>query len=223
MKASETTERPLRSDAERNRRRVLAAAAQLFATDGIEASLEEVAARAGVGVGTVYRRFGDREGLIDALFEDQIDDVAALAERALELDDPWEGLELFLRESTALSVADRGLRQAVLSPARGRERAARARARIAPLATQLLERARDDGSLREDLGAYDIPLMQLMLGALADVTSDVDPELWQRFLVILLDGMRKSRRAPTPLPCEPLDADRYAAAMAKGKPARRPR
>jgi AcrR family transcriptional regulator len=223
MDAQSGTERPLRSDAERNRQRVLAAAAELFAAEGIEASLEEVAARAGVGVGTLYRRFGDREGLIDALFEDQIDEVAVLAERALELDDPWEGLKLFLRESTALSVADRGLRQAVLSPARGRERAARARARIAPLATQLLEQARDDGSLREDLGAYDIPFMQLMLGTVADVTGEVDPEFWRRFLVILLDGMRKSRRAPTPLPSEALDADRYAAAMAQGKPATRAR
>jgi AcrR family transcriptional regulator len=223
MSTESATDRPLRSDAERNRQRVLAAAAELFATEGVEASLEEVAARAGVGVGTVYRRFGDREGLIDALFEDQIDEVAALAERALELDDPWAGLELFLRESTALSVADRGLREAVLSPARGRERAGRARARIAPLATRLLERAREDGSLRDDLGAFDIPLMQLMLGALADVTSDLEPEFWRRFLVILLDGMRKSRRTPTPLPSEALDADRYAAAMATGKPATRAR
>lgn len=216
-------ERGLRADAERNRDRILAAAAELFASRGVDASLEEVATRAGVGVGTVYRRFGDREGLIDALFEAQIDEVSVIAERALEVKDPWEGLEFFLRESTALSVADRGLRQAVLSPGRGRERAARSRAKIAPLAAQLIERARDDGALRDDLGVYDIPLMQLMLGALADVTGGVEPEFWRRFLGILLDGMRTRRRKPTPLSGEPLDADRYAAAMASQQSAKRSR
>lgn len=214
-------DRTLRADAERNRNRILAAAAELFAADGLEASLEGIAAQAGVGIGTVYRRFGDREGLIDALFEERIDAVAALAERALETEDPWEGLELFLRESSALHVADRGLRDAVLSPERGRERAARARERVAPLAARLLERAREDGRLREDLDAFDVPMLQLMLGAVADFTRDVAPGLWQRFLGILLDGMRASRTAPTPLPCEPLDADRYARVMVPRKSAAR--
>lgn len=214
-------DRPLRSDAERNRKRILAAAAELFAAQGLDASLEGIAARAGVGIGTVYRRFGDREGLIDALFEERIDAVAALAERALETEDPWEGLEIFLRESSALHVADRGLRDAVLSPERGRERAARARERVAPLAARLLERAREDGRLRADLDAFDVPMLQLMLGAVADFTRDVAPGLWQRFLGILLDGMRATRDAPTPLPSEPLDADRYARAMAPRKTAAR--
>ncbi len=221
MSTKKTGERPLRSDAERNRTRILAAASELFAAEGVDASLEEVAARAGVGVGTVYRRFGDREGLIDALFEDQLAEVAVLAHRGLEMDDAWTGLEFFLRESTALSVADRGLRQAVLNPARGSELAARARDTIAPLAARLFERALDDGRLRGDLGVFDIPMMQLMLGALADVTGEVDPEFWKRFLGILLDGMRTSRQAPTPLPGEPLDAERYAAAMSQARPATR--
>jgi AcrR family transcriptional regulator len=214
MKETSRKRRALRSDAERNRERILAAAAELFATGGVEASLEEVAARAGVGVGTVYRRFGDRDGLIDVLFEERIAEVAALAERALGADDAWEGLELFLRESTARHVADRGLRDAVLSPGRGRERAKRARDRIAPLAARLLERAREDGRLRADLDVFDIPMLQLMFGAVADVTRDVAPELWQRFLTLVLDGMRKSRRAPTLLPCPALDAALYATAMA---------
>jgi AcrR family transcriptional regulator len=215
----DTNERPLRSDAERNRKRILAAAAELFAADGLEASLEGIAAQAGVGVGTVYRRFGDREGLIDALFEERIDAVAAVAERALNTEDPWVGLEVFLRESSALHVADRGLREAVLSPGRGRERVARSRDKIAPLAARLLERAREDGRLREDFDVFDVPMLQLMLGAVADATRDVAPELWQRYLGIFLDGMRGGRDAPTPLPSEPLDAERYAIARAPRKSA----
>jgi AcrR family transcriptional regulator len=207
-------ERPLRSDAERNRRRILAVAAERFAVEGLEASLEGIAAEARVGIGTVYRRFGDREGLIDALFEERMEQVAAVAERALKQEDPWQGLEDFLREVSALHVADRGLREAWLSPARGRECIAQARDRIAPMAARILERAREDGRLRDDIGAFDVPMLQEMLGAVADVARDVAPELWQRYLGILLDGMRARRDAPTPLPYEPLDAERYASAWA---------
>jgi AcrR family transcriptional regulator len=216
-------DRPLRADAKRNRARILAAAGELFADRGVDASLEEVAARAEVGIGTLYRHFGDRDGLIDALFEERIEETAAVAERALEIEDPWEGFEFFLREASARQVADRGLRDAVLSPGRGGDRAARARGRIAPLAARILERARADGRLREDLEAFDIPMLQQMLGAVADLTRQVEPELWQRFLGILLDGLRASREAPTPLACEALDADRYASAMARRQPAARSR
>lgn len=211
-------ERRLRSDAERNRTRILAAAAEIFAADGLDASLEAIAASAGVGIGTLYRRFGDRDGLIDALFEERISAAAAIAQRALDYEDAWEGLEYFLRESSALHVADRGLREAMLSPQRGRERAARARQKVAPLAAQVLDRARDDGRVRQDLDVYDLPVFQLMLGTIGDIAGDVAPALWQRFLVILLDGMQASRTAPTPLPCGPLDARRYAATTAGRQP-----
>ncbi|MDX6685079.1 MAG: hypothetical protein QOF86_1207, partial [Baekduia sp.] len=82
-------ERPLRKDAERNRQRILDAARALFAEEGLHATLDAVAARAGVGVGTVYRRFADKEALIDALFEERIDEVVEIAEAALAVEDPW--------------------------------------------------------------------------------------------------------------------------------------
>lgn len=214
MDNADSSGQRLRSDAARNRERILAAAADLFATQGLDASIEEIAARAGVGVGTVYRRFTDRDGLIDALFEERIDEVAAIAERALKNADPWDGLESFLRETSALHAADRGFQDAVLSPGRGRERVARSRDKIAPLAAQLLQRAHQDGRLREDFDVFDVPMLQLMLGALANATRDVAPALWQRFFEIFLDGMRTSRQAPTQLSCEPLHADDYARAMA---------
>src|SRR3954470_22243281 len=78
-------DRPLRKDAERNRQRIMAAAGQLFAEVGLAASLDAVAERAGVGVGTVYRRFPDKESLIDALFEERIDAVVAIAEECLAI------------------------------------------------------------------------------------------------------------------------------------------
>src|SRR5690349_24529453 len=90
------TTRPLRADAERNRARILAAAAEVFADRGLDASLDDIAAAAGVGVGTVYRRFPDKDALIDALFEVKIDRARALATEALEFEDPWEGFVFFI-------------------------------------------------------------------------------------------------------------------------------
>src|SRR4051794_17057017 len=136
--------RPLRADAERNRARILAAAAEVFAERGLDASLDDIAAHAGVGIGTVYRRFPDKDALIDALFEDKIDQAVALADEALEIEDPWEGFTTFMRGMCRMQAQDRGFKDALLvlrGP--GRERVAAARERIAPRALKLLARAQD--------------------------------------------------------------------------------
>src|SRR5215217_2448988 len=92
-----STTRPLRADAERNRSRILADAAEAFAERGLDVSLDDIAAHAGVGVGTVYRRLPDKDALIDALFEAKIDAAVALADAALQVEEPWEGLGTFIR------------------------------------------------------------------------------------------------------------------------------
>src|SRR5215216_5907506 len=118
------TIRPLRADAERNRERILAAAAMVFAEHGLDVSLDDIAAAAGVGVGTVYRRFPDKDALIDALFEDKIDGAVQLASDALEIEDPWEGLVTFMRGMCRMQAEDRGFKDALLSRDRGREHVA---------------------------------------------------------------------------------------------------
>src|ERR671937_2958692 len=102
--------RPLRRDAERNRRRILEAAAEAFAERGLGITMDDIADHAGVGVGTVYRRFPDRELLIDALFEDVLVGMVALAEEALEIEDPWEGFVYFLEHALEKQTANRGLK-----------------------------------------------------------------------------------------------------------------
>ena len=87
-----TTQRPLRKDAERNRQRIIDAAREVFAERGLGVSLDDIARHAGVGVGTVYRRFPDKEQLIDALFDERLDAIAARAESATEIADPWLAL-----------------------------------------------------------------------------------------------------------------------------------
>ena len=96
MATDATSERPLRADAERNRQRILDAAADLFAERGLQVSLDEVAERAGVGVGTVYRRFPDREALIDALFQVRVEEFIGIAREAAADPDAWAGLTRFI-------------------------------------------------------------------------------------------------------------------------------
>src|ERR687883_144691 len=119
-----STTRPLRADAERNRKRILEAADEVFAERGLDVSLDDIAAAAGVGVGTVYRRFPDKEALIDALFEDKLGEVVEVIRKAVDLEDPWESFETFVRSVARLQAEDRGLKEALVAAHRGRERLA---------------------------------------------------------------------------------------------------
>jgi AcrR family transcriptional regulator len=206
--------RPMRKDAARNRQRILDAAYELFAERGLSATLNDIAHYAGVGVGTVYRHFPDREQLIDGLFEQRIDEVLALLQEALEDPDPWRGLTGFLERNLAIQAQDRGLRELILGAAGGFKRLARARARLYPVGVQLIERARAAGALRDDIEPQDVPLLQLMLASVIDVTHEVAPELWRRYLALVLRGMRAEPGAPEPLPAEPPPVERLDQMMA---------
>lgn len=206
-------ERPLRRDAERNRQRILTAAADAFAEGGLAVTMDEVARRAGVGVGTVYRRFPDKELLVEALFEQRIDELVALAQAARDDPDPFAGLVRFFETFLAVQAADRGLKDVVLGSARGAGRAARARDRIGPIVDELLARACAAGDVRPDVAASDLALIHFMLGAVIDFTHDVAPEAWRRVLALVLDGLRPRRDAPTPLPAPPLGERELERAM----------
>jgi AcrR family transcriptional regulator len=213
-------ERPLRRDAARNRERILVAAGEVFATRGLEVTLDDIAHHAGVGVGTVYRRFRDKEELIDALFDDRMDAIVQVAEQALAAEDPWLGLEAFFIEIFELQAVDRGLRELSVAGRHGRERVARARARLEPLVQEVVRRGQASGDLRDDVGADDIALIQKMLAQVIDITCDVRPDLWRRYLTIVLDGLRTRREGPTPLPVPSLELGELAACMECWRPPR---
>jgi|SRR5437588_5910076 len=200
-------QKPLRKDAARNRQRILDAAYELFAARGLAVTLNDIAHYAGVGVGTVYRHFPDREQLIDGLFEQRIDEVAALLEEAVEDPDPWHGLTGFLERNLALQAQDRGLRELILGAAGGFDRLARARARLYPIGARLIARAQEAGLLRADLEPQDLPLLQLMLSGVIDVSHDIAPELWRRYLAIVIRGLRADAGPPEPLPAAPPPAE----------------
>jgi AcrR family transcriptional regulator len=212
-----TPTRPLRADAERNRARILAAAGRLFAERGLDVTLDAVAEEAGVGVGTVYRRFADKEQLIDALFEERIAAITAHAEAGLAVEDPWDGVVLFLERALELNTADRGLTAVLLCAGRGAERVAQAREQIAPIVARLIARAQQAGQLRGDLEPTDMPLLQFMLTAAAGYAHDVQPEIWRRLLGIVLDGLRPARDGATPLPVPALTQDEFERVMASAR------
>jgi AcrR family transcriptional regulator len=213
--------RPLRRDAERNRRRILAAARELFAQRGLEVTLDDIAHHAGLGVGTVYRRFANREQLVEALFEEKLDRIAAVAEQAAGQADSRRALIDFLTTLAELMSDDRGLHEIVLSSAYGHDRIARARERIVPRLGRLVARAQADGALRADFDPTDVGLVQVMIGAVADYGRQVRPTLWRRYLTIVLDGLVSSRERPTPLDEPALDETDLDEAMRGWRPARR--
>jgi AcrR family transcriptional regulator len=211
---STVEERPLRKDAERNRRRILDAAEELFSERGLGVTLNDIAHHADVGVGTVYRRFPNKELLIDALFEERFAEFITLAEDGLADPDPWRGLVSFLDRALQAQAGDRGLKQLLLGTPQGCARVGSARERVLPLAAELVRRARDAGELRPDIEPEDLPVIQWMLGAVVDHSRDAEPELWRRYFALILRGMRAEPQAAEPLPVEPLTAPEIDAALA---------
>lgn len=215
-----TLDRPLRADAARNRERLLEAARELFAERGLAVTLDDIARRAGVGVGTAYRRFGSRDALVDALFEQRMRDILALADEAFADEDPWQGLVSFLTRMAELQAADRGLKEVLLGSAEGRERVARIRDELRPRGHALLARARAAGAVRPDLDVSDLPLLQMMVAAIADVSPPDRPDLWRRFLALLIDGLRPEHSPREPLPGPALDIASIEDVMCRWRPPR---
>ncbi len=205
MATIEGSERPapaLRADAARNKRAVLDAARALFAMRGLEVGMEEIAEQAGVGVGTVYRHYPSKAQLADAVFEEILDEVAAIAAEALAEPDAWQGFASFLLRVSARSAANRGLRGVLRTRARESEHLSAAWSRAADGIERLLLRAQAEGAIRADVGLADIRALLRGAGEVAEMAAAGAPELLQRHVHLLLDGLR--RDAATPMPAPPV-------------------
>ncbi len=209
--------RPLRRDAERNRALILDAAREVFAAQGLDAGFDEIARAAGVGVGTVYRRFPERGDLVEALFEQEVDAVVERAEQSAADPDAWRGLRDFLRWGVEAQAADRGLAQVLAAAGRGHERVAAGRQRLRPAVQALVERAQRAGVLRDDVTELDIGIAVAML---SQIGGPQRAELRERYLVLVLDGLAVQRAAPSPLPAAPASEEDLACVV---EPARRHR
>jgi AcrR family transcriptional regulator len=186
----EQAPRPLRRDAERNRQRILAAARVLIAEQGLGVSHDQLAEAADVAVGTVYRRFPDKESLIDALFTEKMDDVVDSAKAALSIADPWQALVTFMVSLLQLHARNRGLKELSLGTTRGMALACRSQEQLEPVVAELIDRCHQAKVLREGISVPDVVLISVMVGAVMDTAGCVDPDLWRRSLAIALDGLR---------------------------------
>jgi AcrR family transcriptional regulator len=218
---SGTGARPLRRDAERNRQRILEAAAEVFNERGLDVSLDEIARHAGVGVGTVYRRFRTKEELVEALFMDRLGQVATIAEQALAAPDPWSGLVSFMERMAEVMAGDLGLQQILMFATYGRDLVAVAREHNAPLVERLVERAQAAGQLRGDLKQTDIVFIVFVLTEAARLAQAASPGIWRRYLTLILDGMRPGREGVTPLPVPALLPGEMEKSMRQASPRRR--
>jgi AcrR family transcriptional regulator len=204
----DTVDPPLRRDAERNRQLILDAARDLFAQRGFGVTLNDIAHHAGVGVGTVYRRFPDKAQLIDVLFEQRLDEVVGLLEDGLDDPDPWHGLTEFLERVLEKQASDRGLMEVLLGRSPGSpERVTKSRSTLHPLADRLVQRAMQSGAVRPDAETQDFGVLQLMVGVVIDAGRDVAPDLWRRYLAIMLQGLRSQPASLDPLPAPAVSAE----------------
>jgi AcrR family transcriptional regulator len=191
-----------RADAARNRRSVLGAARSLFAERGLDVGMDEIAERAGVGVGTVYRHYPSKAQLADAVFEEVLDEVAALAADALADADAWHGFESFLLRVSARTAVNRGLRGALRTRARESEQLSASWERATDGIERLVLRAQAEGAMRADVGLADVRALLRGAGEVAEMAAGGAPELLARHLHLVLDGLRA--KAATPMPAPPV-------------------
>ena len=184
------TDRAARSDAERNKERVLEAASQLFAVRGVDATLNDVARAAGLGVGTVYRKFADKEAVLDALVDEKIDALVEIAQVATAVSDTGEAFRGFLLALMEKRATDRGLDAILTSQARQVRFTEELERRLLPTVERLVAAAVDAGELRAGISANEVCLLGFMVGKVADISRPDAPELWRRYAQLLIDGTR---------------------------------
>jgi AcrR family transcriptional regulator len=194
------TEPKLRADARRNRDAVLVAARERFGKCGLECQIEDIARTAGVGVGTVYRHFPAKDDLVAALVTDRFERLAERTQAALAEDDPWTAFCDLIRYSASLQVHDRGLSQFLSSHPELAHQAA-VESGVADLTAELIARAQGAGAMRADAVVEDVPTLICGLGAVTAGAAGNMPELnWERYVEIMLDGLRAPGRNPLPAP-----------------------
>ena len=182
--------RPLRADAERNRRRIIAAAHELFAERGLDVSLDDVAAAAGVGVGTVYRRFANRDELVVGVFAAHLEQVAEQTEDVLADDgDPWTAVVTMVTTVCTAMAEDRGLAAIIMQIDHTDPAIATVKTRMTERMREVFDRAHAAGVLRPDVVQTDLFSIFSMVSAYAEITEATVPGTWRRYLQLLLDAI----------------------------------
>ena len=206
--------RGLRADAARNRAAILAVARDVFAEQGLEAPLEVIAARAGVGIATLYRRFPTREKLVAAAMVERIAQYAQAAEQALEDPDPWAGFAGFVQRICELQACDRGLGDLLSMTLSAGEQVEQLRRTANENVITLIDRAKASGTLRDDFVGEDLLLLLIATAAVMQATRADAPDAWRRFVALALDAFRGQDSAGLPEPPTTVQMTRAMARLA---------
>ena len=189
---TENTVRPLRADAQRNRQRLLEAAGEVFAERGTDASLEAVAARAGVGIGTLYRNFPNRDALVEAAYRSEVEQLCEAAEELLAEGPPEQALAAWMDRFVTYAAAKRGMRGALQSVAAKTGLYSETREQIVRAIALLMDAGVAAGTLRDDVEPEDV------LRATGAIWSLGDGEEWraqaETLIRIIVDGLRYGAR-----------------------------
>ena len=196
MSSYHSLPRPQRKDAVRNRAALIQAAREIFAQRGFEASMDDIAEHARLGVGTAYRHFPNKYVLADAVFDDVVGDFVARARQTLLEPDAWDALVGLIERLLEAQTDNRAIREIMLG--RRQDSPDHHRAMIAAF-TEPFARARAAGAVRADAEVTDLSAIVIMLCTIADASGARSPRLWRRYLPILLEGMRPDG-APMPVP-----------------------
>jgi AcrR family transcriptional regulator len=196
--------KPLRSDAERNRSRIVEAARQVFAEQGLDAPLTDVARRAGVGIATLYRRFPTRGDLITGAFADKMTAYADAGDAALADPDPWHGFCAYIERVCAMQAADRGFRNVLTRTFTAATSLESERARAYHRFTELIARAKDAGRLRPDFSPEDLILLLMANAGVVAATGDDVPDAWRRFTAYMIQAFAASHTDTLPPPPAPV-------------------
>jgi AcrR family transcriptional regulator len=181
------SDKQLRRDAAANRELLLDAASRVFASRGLDAGVEEIARVAGVGVGTLYRRFPTKDALIAELVSDMLETMSTLAAEAIEAPE-GRGLEQFLEASSDYQASHRGCLPRLWNTSPTNESLVQVRQRIGAL----LADAKRHGRAREDLTQTDITMVMWSIRGVIETTREIAPDAWRRHLSLLVAGLRPS-------------------------------
>ena len=196
--ATDTPTRPLRADAERNRQKLLAAAHDVFAARGLDAGVDEIARAAGVGMGTLYRRFPTKEALVEAVIEDRFAAIAAELREAAGHEDAWEAFAVCAHRLACRIAEDRGFFEVVSQSVATLPRAREQRDALLAVLAPVVDRAQAAGALRPDVAAEDVPGLCAVAARLPAWKLQAKPDVWKRYLGVVLDGLRAEGATPLP-------------------------
>jgi AcrR family transcriptional regulator len=211
--------RRLRSDAERNRTRIVGAACEAFAEGGLGVPMEEVARRAGVGIATLYRRFPTRPELIAAAFEAKMARYADIASEALAEPDPWLGFCRYVEGVCGMQAGDHGFTDVLTMTFPTAPAFEAQRNRSYEAFAELVSRAKAGGRLREDFAAEDMVLLLMANAGVVEATGAAAPGAWRRVVAYMLQAFEASAAQALPEPPTPRQVFRAMRRLQEGAPA----